>query len=59
VAFRRIVEARSWSVRDLKRMTPYLPFAGTRLWPAMTHPVVGCMACQFDRQVYGIEIELV
>jgi len=25
----------------------------------MTHPVVGCMACQFDRQVYGIEIELV
>jgi hypothetical protein len=28
-------------------------------WPAMTHPVVGCMACQFDRQVYGIEIEFV
>ena len=25
----------------------------------MTHPVVGCMASQFDRQVYGIEIELV
>jgi len=25
----------------------------------MTHPVVGCMACQFNRQVYGIEIELV
>ena len=24
---------------------------------AMTHPVVGCMACQFDRQVYGNEIE--
>jgi hypothetical protein len=20
-------------------------------------PVVGCLACQFDRQVYGIEIE--
>jgi hypothetical protein len=25
----------------------------------MTHPVVGCMACQFDRQVYSIEIKLV
>jgi hypothetical protein len=23
----------------------------------MTHPVVGCIACLFDRQVYGIEIE--
>jgi hypothetical protein len=22
-------------------------------------PVLGCMACQFDRQVYGIEIEFV
>jgi hypothetical protein len=22
-------------------------------------PVVGCMACRFDRQVYGIKIELV
>jgi hypothetical protein len=28
-------------------------------WPAMTHPFVGCMACQSDWQVYGIEIELV
>jgi len=25
----------------------------------MTHPTVGCVACQFDRQVYGIENELV
>jgi len=23
----------------------------------MTHPVVGFIACQFDRQVYGTEIE--
>jgi len=25
----------------------------------MTHPVIGCMACKSDWQVYGIEIELV
>jgi hypothetical protein len=41
------------------RQTVKLPVASAGLWPAMTHPVVGCMACQFDRQVYGIEIELV
>jgi hypothetical protein len=23
----------------------------------MTHPTVGCTVCQFDRQVYGFEIE--
>jgi hypothetical protein len=28
-------------------------------WPANTHPVVGYLACRFDWQVYGIEIELV
>ena len=39
------------------RQTVKLPVASAGLWPAMTHPVVGCMACQFDRQVYGIEIE--
>ena len=25
------------------------------LMDAMMHPVVGCMACQIDRQGYGIE----
>jgi hypothetical protein len=27
-----------------------------RSLPDVPVPVVGCMACQFDRQVYGIEI---
>ncbi len=26
-------------------------------WPDMPDPVVGRLACQFDRPVYGIEIE--
>jgi hypothetical protein len=26
-------------------------------WPAMTYKIVSHMACQFGRQVYGIEIE--
>jgi hypothetical protein len=25
-------------------------------WPDVPAPVVGCMACQFERQVCGIEI---
>jgi hypothetical protein len=37
--------------------TPNRQLFNGRSWPDMTHPVVGCMACQFDRQVYGIEIE--
>jgi hypothetical protein len=27
------------------------------LWPDWKHPVLACTACQFARQVYGIEIE--
>jgi hypothetical protein len=33
-----------------------LPFTADRCWPDVPDPVVGCMTCQFDRQVYGIEI---
>jgi hypothetical protein len=28
------------------------------LWPELTHVIVTCMACQFDRQVYGNQIDL-
>jgi hypothetical protein len=27
-------------------------------WPDMTHPVASGMACQFDGQVYGIELKV-
>lgn len=36
---------------------PNRTVASTRLWPALTSLVGGCMACQVDRQVCGNEIE--
>jgi hypothetical protein len=39
------------------QLTLKLPAAGDGHWPAMTRLAVGCMACQFDRQVCGNEIE--
>jgi hypothetical protein len=39
------------------RMAAKQPCADDSSWPDVPDSVVGCMACQFDRQVYGIEIE--
>jgi hypothetical protein len=45
----------------MQRLTPAvvgrLPFVAGGCWQDMTPTVVGCRACLFDRQVYGIEIE--
>jgi hypothetical protein len=58
-AFGCVSPAATTSGSVAKRNARKLSFACDGSWQAMTHPVVGCMACQSDRQVYGIEIELV